>query len=268
MRRWIAALLLVLPLSALAGQTCSHEPPTVAEIERGMALAQATAIRLDASGARVVLLARAGQDLSEYGLRWSHFGFVYKTREGSWRVLHKLNECGSANSALYRQGLGEFFMDKPWRYEAAFVVPKPELQEALLPLLSAQRGANLGAKLDGNDRVDLLNEPRYSMVAYAWGTRYQQSNQWALETLAMAASPEVRSRQTAQDWLRAHGYRPGVLHLSALKRLGAETTRANVSFSDHPSGERFAGRIATVTADSVFSWMPRAGLSSSVELVP
>jgi len=256
MRRLIIALLLVFPLLANAGQVCQSEPLSVSEVERGMELAQITAKKLDESGADVVLLARAGQNLSEYGLRWSHFGFAYKTPEGAWRVLHKLNECGTAQGTIYRQGLGEFYMDKPWRYEAAFVVLKPELQQALLPLLRE------------NTRVLMLNEPRYNMVAYAWGTRYQQSNQWAIETLAMAASREVWSRQTAQDWLRRHGYRPGVLHLSAMTRLGAETTRANISFSDHPTGERFSGRIATVTVDSVFTWLPRAGLSSPVEILP
>lgn len=257
MKRLICLLLaLVLHATVQAGQTCSAEPPTVDEIRRGMAEAQATATALDASGADVVMLARAGQNLSEYGLRWSHLGFAYRTADGNWRVLHKLNECGTAEGAVFRQGLGEFFMDKPWRYESAFVVLKPELQQALLPLLRA------------NGRVTSLNEPHYSMVAYAWGTRFQQSNQWAIETLAMAASPEVWSRGTAQDWLRAQGYQPDTLHLSALTRLGAETARANITFSDHPNGLRFSGRIETVTVDSVFRWLPRAGLSGRVELVP
>ena len=256
MRRLLVLLALLLHLGARAGQTCSAEPPTVEEIRRGMAQAQATATALDASGADVVMLARAGQNLSEYGLRWSHLGFAYRTTDGSWRVLHKLNQCATAEGALFRQGLGEFFMDKPWRYEAAFVVLTPELQQALLPLLRE------------NGRVRALDEPRYSMVAYAWGTRFQQSNQWAIETLAMAASNEVWSRATAQDWLRAQGYQPDTLHLSAMKRLGAETTRANITFSDHPNALRFSGRIETVTVDSVFRWLPRAGLAGRVEIVP
>ena len=252
----LCLLALLLHVGAWAGQACSAEPPTVDDIRRGMAQAQATAQALDASGADVVMLARAGQNLTEYGLRWSHLGFAYRAADGNWRVLHKLNTCGTARGALFRQGLGEFFMDKPWRYEAAFVVLKPELQQALLLLLRA------------NGRVIALDEPRYSMVAYAWGTRFQQSNQWAIETLAMAASSDVWSRATAQDWLRAQGYQPDTLHLSALTRLGAETSRANITFSDHPNGLRFSGRIETVTADSVLRWLPRAGLSDHVQLVP
>jgi hypothetical protein len=66
--------LLLVAAPARAGQTCTMQPLTAREIERGMALAQATAQALEASGAQVVVLARAGQDLSRYGQTWSHLG--------------------------------------------------------------------------------------------------------------------------------------------------------------------------------------------------
>ena len=56
-----------------------------------------------------------------------------------------------------------------------------------------------------------------------------------------------------------------MLNVSALERLGAGVGSANVSFDDHPFGQRMAGRIATVTVDSVFAWMPRQGLSGPVQ---
>ncbi|HEY1091381.1 MAG TPA: DUF2145 domain-containing protein [Burkholderiaceae bacterium] len=256
----LASLLLVMAFvtggpRAQAGQVCSQEPPTVSEIERGMALAQATADKLDASGAQVLLLARAGQDLGKYGLRWSHLGYVYRDEAGRWRVLHKLNECASAQGSIYRQGLGEFFMDRPYRYEAAYAVLKPELQAALLPLLRE------------NGRVLALNEPHYNMLAYPFSTRYQQSNQWALETLVLAARPRTASREQAQAWLQLEGYRPTTLHLSAFTRLGANVTRANIAFDDHPNAKRFAGRIETVTADSMFVWLHSAGLVEKAEVI-
>ncbi|RZJ00067.1 MAG: DUF2145 domain-containing protein, partial [Rubrivivax sp.] len=214
--------------------------------------------QLDASGAQVVVLARAGQDLSKYGLQWSHLGFVYKDasqQPAVWRVMHKLNHCGTEHAALYRQGLGEFFLDNPHRYEAAFVVLKPELQQALLPVLT------------DNARVARFNERRYSMVAYAFGTTYQQSNQWVLETLAGAAAPNVGTRRAAQDWLRVQGYQPTDLHLSALTRLGGRLTQANIAFDDHPTARRMTRHIDTVTVDSMFAWLPRAGLSDSPQQV-
>jgi hypothetical protein len=236
--------------TAHAGQTCEPHKPGAAEITQALSLAAHTAQALDASGAQVVLIARAGQDLSAYGLRYSHLGYAYRDPGAhAWRIVHKLNQCGTDRAALYRQGLADFFMDRPWRYEAAVVVPTPAVQQALLPLLR------------DNTQAARLHTPAYSMVAYPWSQRYQQSNQWALETLALALEPDARTRPQAQAWLRLKGYQPTTLHLPAFKRLGARLTAANVAFDDHPDERRFAGRIDTVTVDSVFAFVRSAGLA-------
>jgi hypothetical protein len=258
MRAALLSAVLALATAAHAGRPCEDKPQTTRQVELGMNLALATARQLDDSGAEVVILARAGQDLSKYDLQWSHLGFAYKDagqQPAVWRVMHKLNHCGSDQAALFRQGLGEFFLDQPHRYDTAFVVLAPALQEALLPVLK------------DNASVARLNEQRYSMVAYAWGTTYQQSNQWVLETLAAAAAPGVASRRAAQDWVRAQGYQPTDLRLSALTRLGGRMTQANIAFDDHPTARRMTRHIETVTADSMFAWLPRAGLSQPVQLV-
>jgi hypothetical protein len=258
LRLALAAAALALATAAHAGRPCEEKPQTTRQVELGLQLAQATARQLDASGAQVAILARAGQDLSKYGLQWSHLGFAYKDTQQQpavWRVMHKLNHCGTDHAALFRQGLGEFFLDSPHRYDAAFVVLRPELQQALLPVLS------------DNARVVRFNERRYSMVAYAFGTTYQQSNQWVLETLAGAAAPGITSRREAQDWVKAQGYQPTDLRLSALTRLGGRMTQANIAFDDHPTARRMTRHIDTVTADSMFTWLPRAGLSEPLQLV-
>lgn len=250
------AVALLAAAPARAGRSCEASKPTPQLIERGMELAQRTAAALDAeharSGTRVVVLARAGQDLGKYGLRYSHLGWAYKSPEGPWRVVHKLNECGSAVGHLYRQGLGEFFLDDLWRYEAAWAVPTPEVQQRLLPVLQDRQ------------QVRTLQHPPYSMVSYVWGRKYQQSNQWALETLALAMEPaSVRTRDQAQAWLQFKGYEPSVLKIGALTRLGGRVGSANIAFDDHPSDKRFADRIETVTVDSVLAWLPRAQLASA-----
>jgi hypothetical protein len=261
LRRRIATLMVAaatIPTAAHAGRPCETRPGAVNDVARGMALAAATAERLDASGAQVVVLARAGQDLSRYGVTWSHFGFAYREGDGPqsyWRVVHKLNQCGTASAALYRQGLGEFFLDQPHRYEAAFVELVPEAQVRLLPLLR------------DNARIDDWHEPRYSMVAYAWATRYQQSNQWALETLAGAMDAGATTRARAQAWLQLRGYEPTTLRIDPLTRLGGRMTRANIEFDDHPNAKRFSDRIETVTVDSVFAWLRRSGLGETPVIV-
>ena len=256
-RRLIAAWVVAAATTgAYAGQTCETRPAQTNDVVRGMTLAANTAERLDASGAQVVVLARAGQDLSKYGVSWSHLGFAYRESPSSpWRVAHKLNQCGTANAALYRQGLGEFFLDQPHRYEAAFVELTPEAQSKLLPLLS------------DNTRLDDWHEPRYSMVAYPWAIRYQQSNQWALETLAGAMDAGATNRQRAQAWLQLRGYEPTTLRIDPLTRLGGRMTRANIEFDDHPNAKRFSDRIETVTVDSVFAWLQRSGLTAGTKTV-
>lgn len=252
--RSLAIATLLVAGGAHAGQACHEVPPDPQSVAKGMTLAAATAAALDASGADVVMLARAGQDLSKYGLQYSHLGFAYReTIDGrrGWRVMHKLNHCGTASSALYRQGLGEFFLDRPDRYDAAFITLAHALQARLLVLLK------------DNARVAVMNEPRYSMVAYPWAQTYQQSNQWALETLAIAADPDIANRKRAQAWMQLRGYEPTTLKLGPLSRLGARATTANVAFDDHPGEKRFSDRIETVTVDSVFAWLQRSGLGTA-----
>lgn len=267
---WLAAI-----QPALAGRDCDARPADLESVRRGLALAASTMAALDASASSVVVIARAGQDLSRHGLRWSHIGFAYRidppaTGAASasvsasaasgpalphWRVIHKLNTCGTGMAAVYRQGLAEFFNDDPERYEAALLPLSQEIAGRILPVLLSGPAALA------------LDEPSYSMVAYPWAQRYQQSNQWAIETLAFALDPDAKDRIGAQRWLEAQGYRPTVLKLPTLQRLGARMTRNNVAFDDHPAGQRFAGRIATITADSVMDWLVSRGLGTAPTIV-
>jgi hypothetical protein len=250
----VAAALALVTAAAHAGRSCENKPPKADAIQRSMELAQHTAQRLDQSGAQVVALARIGQNLSEYGVRYSHFGLAYRDN-GRWRVVHKLNQCGTAHAAVYRQGLGEFFLDDLYEYEAAVVIPTPEIQARLLPVLR------------DNARLAQLNTPSYSMVAYPWAQTYQQSNQWALETFAMAQEPAAVSRERAQAWLKLQGYTPTTLHIGPLKRMGGRMTAANIAFDDHPNEKRFTDRIDTVTVDSVFAWLNRTGMAGSAIVI-
>lgn len=255
-RLMAAMAALIVATAAHAGRSCEARKLTPQMLENGLALAERTHRALEAeharSGARVVLLARAGQDLSRWNMRYSHVGWASRAEHGgqpAWRVVHKLNHCGSAEAAVYRQGLGEFFLDDLWRLEAAWTVPSPQVQESLLPLLQDDR------------RAAVLHHRAYSLVSYPWSLKYQQSNQWAIETLAAAVEPQAASRERAQAWLRFKGYQPAVLHIGPLTRLGGRVSAANVAFDDHPNEKRFSDRIETVSADSVFAWLRHSGLA-------
>jgi hypothetical protein len=132
-------------------------------------------------------------------------------------------------------------------------VPVPALQAPLLALLT-----------DPARSTQLHTRP-YSMVSYVWGLRYQQSNQWALETLAAAVEPAIQEREQAQAWLRFKGYQPTTLRLGPLTRLGARVSSANVAFDDHPNDKRFSDRIETVTVDSALDWLTRSGMAGPTQ---
>ncbi|MGY0196258.1 DUF2145 domain-containing protein [Leptothrix sp. BB-4] len=241
---------------AYAGQNCEARPLRTESAAQALELASRVGDALDATGARVVLLARAGRNLDEWGLRWSHLGLAYRDDAAcGWRVVHKLNACGTATGNLYRQGLGLFFLDDVYRFEAGVVVPTPALQAALLPLLQ------------DDVRVAALQHRPYNMVAYPWATRYQQSNQWALEMLAMAAEPAIADRTGAQAWLRFKGYQPTVLRIGPMKRLGARVGTAHIAFDDHPDADRYGDRIATVTVESVFGFVAGRGLGAPMQVL-
>lgn len=250
----LAATLAAAATAAHAGRSCEVRPSQARSVQRAMDLALRTARALDATGAEVVVIARSGQDLTKYQLQWSHLGLAYRSGT-TWRVVHKLNQCGSARADLYRQGLGEFFLDDLYDYRAAVAVLTPDVQARLKPLL-----------LD-NYRVALLHTPAYNMLSYPWAQTYQQSNQWVIETLAMSVEPSATTRDRAQAWLRLKGYEPTVLRLSPLTRLGARMTSANIAFDDHPNEKRFSDRIETVTVDSVLDWLQRSGMATRVQTV-
>lgn len=238
---------------SFAGRPCTERRLTANELTRGLELAARTAATLDRSGARAAIIARAGQDLREWGLHYSHIGLAYRDDQsddgrGSWRVVHKLNHCGSDRASLFRHGLAEFFGEELHAYEAA-----------IAPFAPAP-GAVLAERLRDNFTVAAMHEPRYNMLAYPWATRYQQSNQWAIETLAHVLEPAATDRARAQAWLQLRGYRPTTLAIDPLRRLGARVSSANIAFDDHPNARRFTNRIDTVTADSVLEWIARSGL--------
>jgi len=242
---------------AHAGQACREEPLSVEEVRQSMALAQRTFAALDASGASVAILARVGQDLSKYGLEYSHMGIAVRDHPaGRWTVVHELNACGTANSDLYTDGIGNFFLSDLYRYRAQMLIPGPELQARLAALLATHTARR-------------LHEPHYNMLAYVYSTRYQNSNGWVLETLAAASAPPgaIETRAEAQGWLQGQGYRVPTVQVGALARLGGRMFRANVAFDDHPFDRRMAGQIDTVTTNAIVNFVRGRDPQAQVRVV-
>lgn len=241
MKALLASLLLAGALDVHAGLACEDKPLKPGEVIRSMDLAQRTVQALEASGARVALVSRAGQDLSRYKLRYSHMGVAVRDHpRGRWTVVHALNHCGTASSGLYDEGMGNFFLTDLYRFEAQLIIPGSALQERLAALFATRTPLR-------------MHEPRYNMLSYVYSTHYQNSNQWVLETLAAASAPpgDVATREEAQAWLKGMRYQPPTIEIPATVRLGARMFRANVAFDDHPFDRRMAGQIDTVTTEAV-----------------
>ena len=244
-RLTILVFSLLLAGAAHAGRSCEEKPTDAATLVKSMELAQKTWQALDASGAQVALVARAGQDLSKYNLRYSHMALAWRDHpQGRWLVVHELNECGTAQSSLYNEGLGNFFMDDIFMYETLIMVPSQETQQQLARLLAS----NMPKR---------LHEGHYNMLAYPFSTKYQNSNQWVLETLAAASNDpgKIETRGEAQTWLRSASYAPQTLSIPAATRLGARMFRANIAFDDHPFERRMTRQIDVVTVDSIVRFM-------------
>jgi len=237
-----------LPVHVLARE-CVTRYPAPETMAMTFDMAQNLRRSLDAMHpqADVVLLARGGQDLSRFGLVYSHLAFALRDEQGPWRVLHVLNRCKTGRSDLYREGLANFIGESVLRSDVLVVVPGVDLQMRLKGILSAV----------ASDLAQRLHESRYTLVAYPFSTEYQNSNQWVLEVLAAAAMPGQPSidRKQVQAWLRSAGYRPSSLHIKFHERLAARFGIDNATTTDHPASERLSGDYSVVTVDSVVDFM-------------
>lgn len=254
-RLWLALALALLPLAAQAGQGCSEKLLTVDTYRLALGTAAKVQQRLAQLDSPVVVLGRMGQDLGKYGLRYTHAGFAYRQPDGHWRMAHLLNQCGSAEADLWYEGLGNFFLDDMFSYDSVVLVPPPAV------------AARLQTRLQDGPLLRTLFSSRYSMVAYPFASRYQNSNTWVLENLAasMVDGRQLYTREQAQAWLQQQGYQPTELDLGPLTRLGGRMFKANIAFDDHPDALRYSNRIRTVSVDSIIHFVEGRGEGWRIE---
>jgi len=245
----LLAILCALSTPARSSPTCELTalPPDVTAKTFDMAVHLDQTLDAVFPRSDVVLLARGGQDLSRFGLTFSHLAFAVRVDGAPWKVLHELNRCRADTSRIYQEGLADFIGPTSVKADVWVIVPNLDLQKALLPLLA-----------NGSEAARRLHEPSYSAVAYPFDTQFQNSNQWVLEVLGAAMSstkPSDLKRPTIQAWLKAQDYRPTSLHLTLAERIAARTYVPHANVVDHPAGERVAGNYSVVTVDSVVNFL-------------
>lgn len=255
----IAMLLMVASASAPvhAGRTCQEMKPDAITMQKALQLALGAREALKASGAQVALIGRVGRDMSRHGLRYSHMALALRDHpKGRWYLTHMLNHCGTGVSALYDEGLGNFFLDEVFAFEAIIVIPSPDLQARLRAVAATSLPL-------------MLHQPSYSLIAQPYSTRHQNSNQWVLEQIAaaLALPGEVSNRGEAQRWLRRRDYVPSDIRIAPFERIGARFFATNVYFNDHSNEEMQSGRYQTVTVESVIRFLERVDAVAHRQIV-
>lgn len=245
----LSTFIICFSMHAIAGQSCEEHAQKSEVLNTAVNKATIINDKLNETNARVVLIARVGQDLSKYGLRYSHVAFAYKLEgESNWQVIHELNKCGTAQSDLYIEGLGNFLLDDMISYDSKIFIPSLKVQNRLYDNL-----------VNNKENAKSFHDSHYNMVSYAFSTKYQNSNQWVLELMAKSLSTDknINNREEAQNWLKFMGYKPTTLELGTFTRLGGRMFKANIAFDDQPFGRRMEGHIDTVTVDSIYNFLEK-----------
>jgi hypothetical protein len=237
-----AALLLALAATAahagaLSRQFCGHAGAErgAAEHDRLLRFAEAARRELNASGARIALVARSGIDLERFAIRHTHAGLSLRASANApWSVRQLYYACDAGQPRLFDQGLAGFVL-------GADDAQSGHLSLVLLPDEAAH--ALERAALD-SPRALALVAGAYSANAYAFSTRYQNCNQWVAELMAAAWGEGVATRETAQAWLARHGYAPARVDLGAPWWRAAAAFVPWLNFDDQPA-EREALTVLT-----------------------
>jgi hypothetical protein len=232
LRRLLAATLLsFLSAGAWAGipTFCDRaDKVTAADQDRVLRFAAAVKDELARSGSSIALVARAGLDLSRFGLLYSHAGIALKDNPGGpWAVRQLYYACDESRPRLFDQGMSGFVLgaDTPAHGHVALLFP-PEQDSALL-----ERAA-----LDKPLALALLGD-QYSANAYAFATRYQNCNQWVAELIAFAwgrLAEASAPRARAQAWLHAQGYAATPVKIPSHWTMFAGQFVPLVHVGDHP----------------------------------
>lgn len=236
LRRAVAAATLALGLSA--GNAAWAGLPTFCEREQDISAAQQDRVlrfagvvrqELERSGGKVALISRAGTDLSRFGLLYSHAGVALRgDADGAWAVRQLYYACDDARPHLFDQGISGF----------ALGADAPSSGHVSLLFLPDDDAEQLERAARDKQLALALLAGKYSANAYAYGTSYQNCNQWVAELLAGAwggvAGAGAQVREQAQDWLRAQGYVPGPVRVPGHLLMFAGQFVPRVHVNDHP----------------------------------
>jgi hypothetical protein len=241
-----AATLAELGRQSSTDHCAAHDRLTARQQARLLQFADIARRELEATGHPLALVSRSGLDLRRFGQRYSHAGVGLRDAGGlPWAVRQLYYACDERRPRLFDQGLSGFVMgtDDP---DTGF------LSVVLLPQGTA-RDALLAAASDTSRALALLGA-RYSPSAYAFGTAYQNCNQWLAELLGaawMPAGTPAATREAAQQRLRELGYQPAAIAVPSRWLLWAARAVPLIRLDDHPAQDQAAARLQVSLPSSI-----------------
>lgn len=235
-------------VTALSPRLCDWQAPlTAPQQDRLLRVADIVRRELESSGQRVALISRSGLNLQRFGIRYSHAGISLKAlADAPWSVRQLYYACDEGRPRLYDQGLAGFL----------FGTENPAVGYLSIVLLpQAQADALERAALD-RARALVLLAGRYSANAFAFGTTYQNCNQWLAELIASAwggldAGEGATLRERSQRWLSERGYTPAPVELGSRLLMFAAGFVPWVHTDDHPEDDLQALRFRTSLPASI-----------------
>jgi hypothetical protein len=224
---------------------------SAADQDRVLRFAGAVRQELEQSGAGVALVSRAGLDLSRFGLLYSHAGVALKNEpDGAWEVRQLYYACEESRPRLFDQGIAGF----------ALGADAPGAGHVSLVFVGDEDGAMLQRAAQDKRLALSLLSGRYSANAYAFGTRYQNCNQWVAELLAGAwghLDGDATPRASAQGWLRAQGYTAGPVKVPSHWMMFAGQFVPLVHMGDHPLDDVYALALRVSVPASIEDFVHR-----------
>ena len=146
---------------------------------------------------------------SDQQLRYSHAGIAFRLPGRGWSVRQSLRSSQTGEHFQWFGSLAEFVDIPLIEPRIELVVPTLELQDRMTQRILRESATTA------------LIDPDYNLVAGAFQTEEQMSNQFVLELLASAMQPQELpvSRAHAQAYLAQAGYAPTVVLLGGLRSI-------------------------------------------------
>lgn len=225
------------PALATASNICDRtQPLRASEQDRLLRFASLVRQELNDSGQDVVLISRAGLDMSLFDIRYTHAAIGWKDESGIWTIRQLYYDCEDGHPRIFDQGVAGFVMgieNASVGYISIVTLPPNAARALRHTVLDAPRALQLLATT-------------YSANAYAFGLDYQNCNQWVAELMATAWGELAEGshlRAQAQQWLQQAGYRPQPVSIRPGWLMRAAPAIPFVHVDDHPPQDRKARQL-------------------------